>query len=68
MLTVERLQEYGEDTKTGLSRCAGNEALYHVKVAVRAHMIPSLPGVICPCGSISHFRAGQLGFFLVCQE
>jgi len=28
MLTVERLQEYGADTKTGLSRCAGNEALY----------------------------------------
>ncbi len=33
-----------------------------------AHMIPCLLGVICPCGAISHFRAFQLGFFLVCQE
>lgn len=42
--------------------------LYHVKVAVRAHMIPSLLGVICPCGSSSHFRAFQLEFFLAYRE
>lgn len=28
MLTVEKLEEYGADTKMGLSRCAENEALY----------------------------------------
>ena len=28
MLTVEKLKEYGADTKQGLSRCAENEALY----------------------------------------
>ena len=28
MLTIEKLKEYGADTETGLSRCAGNEALY----------------------------------------
>lgn len=38
------------------------------EVAFCAHTLPSLLGVICPCGAISHFRAFQLGFFLVCQE
>ena len=28
MLTIEKLKEYGVDTEKGLSRCAGNEALY----------------------------------------
>ena len=28
MLTVEKLEEYGADTKKGMSRCADNEALY----------------------------------------
>ena len=28
MLTVEKLEEYGADTESGLSRCADNEALY----------------------------------------
>ena len=28
MLTVEKLEGYGADTKTGLSRCAGNKELY----------------------------------------
>ena len=28
MLTVDKLEKYGADTTTGLSRCADNEALY----------------------------------------
>ena len=28
MLTIERLNEYGADTKDGLARCMGNEELY----------------------------------------
>ena len=28
MLTIDRLNEFGADTKTGIKRCAGNEALY----------------------------------------
>lgn len=28
MLTIEKLNEFGADTKTGIKRCAGNEALY----------------------------------------
>ena len=28
MLTVEKLEEYGADTKKGMSRCADNETLY----------------------------------------
>ena len=28
MLTIEKLNAYGADTKNGLLRCAGNEALY----------------------------------------
>ena len=28
MITVEKLQQFGADTKDGLGRCFGNEALY----------------------------------------
>ena len=28
MLTAQKLEEYGADTKKGMSRCADNEALY----------------------------------------
>ena len=28
MLTIEKLKEYGADTKQGMSRCADNETLY----------------------------------------
>lgn len=29
MLTIAKLQEYGVDTKSGLSRCLGNEKFYY---------------------------------------
>ncbi|MBR4627002.1 MAG: Hpt domain-containing protein [Ruminococcus sp.] len=41
MLTVEKLQEYGADTKTGLSRCADNEALYLRLVGIIVQEISS---------------------------
>ena len=28
MLSIEKLNEFGADTKAGIKRCAGNEALY----------------------------------------
>ena len=28
MITIEKLNEYGADTKSGLARCMGNEILY----------------------------------------
>lgn len=41
MLTVEKLEEYGADTKTGLSRCADNEALYLRLVSITIQEISS---------------------------
>ena len=44
MLTLEKLKEFGADTETGLSRCAGSEMLYLrlVGMAVQELSSPAL--------------------------
>lgn len=41
MLTVEKLNEYGADTKQGLARCANNETLYLRLVSITVQELSS---------------------------